>query len=693
MEKRKKRSAFDKFSAFLFGMLKKSFIGKYFTSYDKANAKFQKITNTKNKRSHHKNRFVKILENNVFARIIPKAFHALLRIAVRNYAMIFFTMGLVILPQYFLNSAEQSVFGFVIPGSVERLIFSIALIVFSLPFLFYGKSLAYALLNNRLFSFVAFKLLGVDDENIKTMATKKRVSKTSIALILGALLGLSTYFINPFVAIIVLVSILFAYNVFRTPEIGVILIILTLPFVKAWVIKIAIVYVFFCYIIKVILRKRVFSFEYHDVFATLAIIAMVFCGIDYQNPRNSLPIIFSNMVIFMAYYLCSNLIRSRTWFRKCIFALTTSALITALVAIVQLVLGLLSGIDELSSALSAFTVYKASVPSVFASNDVFAQYLMIAIPFGLIHLISGKKTPKVGSFFITLTLLIALVISNSKYAFIGIACAVVLLLIIYNRNNIYLALALIASAIGLYFLVENVTVVQEFVDKIHLLDGFDINAKLLELKDGFRAIFSFPQILGTGAGSIANEYDSLLIQLVLEYGITTLIFLALFAVAFIRLVASHCQDAKKVSRKIESATGLCALVGLFITGIFKNVWQDEKIMLLSIAFVALSFAFIKREKISQTIMDEKSDLSRASIDIELEEEDLHEYSTVRKYVHAPKNMRELNKHKMINVIPDSTEIIRITKLDDVSDDEIIKKKKKKKKDFDEDDDDIGKTNY
>ncbi len=692
MEKRKKRSAFDKLSAFLFRMLRKSFIGHFFTSYDKANNRFQKITNnTKNRHVSHRNGFIKALENNVFARIIPKIFHALLRVAVRNYAMIFFTMGLVILPQYFLNNAGQSVFGYEIPGSAQRMVFAILLIGLSVPFLFYGKSLAHALLNNGLFSFVAFKLFGVDDENIKNMAMTKRVSKTSIALIVGALLGVSTYFINPFVGLIVILAILFAYNVFRTPEIGLIAIIFTLPFAKIWITEIAIVYVFVCYLIKVILRKRVFTFEYHDIFATLAIIAMVLCGIDYQNPKNSLPIVFSNLIIFMAYYLCSNLIRSRTWFRKCIFALTTSALITSFVAIIQLLLGLLSGIEELSVALAQFAQYKASVPSTFASNDIFAQYLMIAIPFGLIHLFSGKNTPKVGSFFITLALITALIIANSKYAFIGIICAVILISIIYNRNNIYSAIVLVALAVGLYFLIENNANLQAFANDLHLFDNFDLNAKFAELGEGFKEVLSFPQIFGTGAGG-AKEYDSFLVQIVLEYGVITLAFLALFAITFARLVFSHCINAKKISRKIESATGLCALMGLFITGIFKNVWQDERIMLLSVIFVALSFAYIKREKNSNYIMEEKGDLTKANLDIELEEEDLHEYSSGRKYVHAPKHMKELNRHSEIEIIPDSTQIIRIAKLEDEND-EPIKKKKKKKKDFYEDDEDYDRTNY
>ena len=40
--KRKKRSTLEKLSAWAFNLLKKSFIGKFFTSYDAANERFNK---------------------------------------------------------------------------------------------------------------------------------------------------------------------------------------------------------------------------------------------------------------------------------------------------------------------------------------------------------------------------------------------------------------------------------------------------------------------------------------------------------------------------------------------------------------------------------------------------------------------------------------------------------------------------
>ena len=67
--KHKKRSAFSKLSAWVFRILGKSFIGKFFKSYDKANEKFVKnsVKNAKNRYSPRKKGFERALENNFIA--------------------------------------------------------------------------------------------------------------------------------------------------------------------------------------------------------------------------------------------------------------------------------------------------------------------------------------------------------------------------------------------------------------------------------------------------------------------------------------------------------------------------------------------------------------------------------------------------------------------------------------------------
>lgn len=628
--KRKKRSALDKFSGWCFGVLRRSFIGRFFTSYEKANEKFQKVTTKKSKNRHvtRKNTLTKILENNVFAKIIPAIYHFFLRISVASYAAVIVTMGVISLTMYLLNYFELLSLGNFEVTEV-MLILPAALIIVGFPFLFSRRSLAGAILTNKLFSFIVIGFLGCDTENIKNVAQRNRISSTGIFFIFGAALGSLSYFTQrPEYILFTVAIIVFAYVIFRTPETGVILMIFTLPFVDILITQILIVYVLICYLVKVVLHKRVIAFEYFDVWPALAIVVMIIFGVDYQNPLNSLPRIATNVTILLSYFLIANLIRSKEWFKKCIFALTSSAFIAALIGIGQTILGALS---SYVSVLSGFSMYETTVNSIFSTYNAFSQYMVIAIPFAIVHIFADRREmSKIGGFLVAVVLTTGLFVARSKSAFIGIVIGVLLLLIIYNRNYIYLALVCVAAPIILYFSLRNNEYVMKFIRSFDLFKEFDLMEKLYDLRDGFLLWLENP--FGTGVGAVGTEHDSFLVQMLLEYGIVVAIALAICAVMFARLVLSYCAKAKGRYQKINCSAGFCALCGIFVTGLFANVWGDPKIMLLSIICTALSFAYIKIEREAHVMLEDKSDLTRASVDIELAERDDHEYSSTRKSI-------------------------------------------------------------
>ncbi|MBQ3018821.1 MAG: hypothetical protein IJD89_07750, partial [Clostridia bacterium] len=89
----------------------------------------------------------------------------------------------------------------------------------------------------------------------------------------------------------------------------------------------------------------------------------------------------------------------------------------------------------------------------------------------------------------------------------------------------------------------------------------------------------------------------------------------------------------------------------------------------------LSFAFVKieREKIHNSY--EKCELSRACLEIEISETESHDYHTSRKYVRAPKRMKQRRIPSKIEVLKDRSQIIEITtaskrQADDIEDDDI-----------------------
>ena len=653
--KRRKRSALDKFSSWCFKTLQKSPIGKFFTSYEKVNDKFlgrssnekvkskraEKVREKRAKRlsPSRKYRLAKMLENSVFTKIIPPIYHFFLRVSLSNYASVLVSMGAVTLVMYLLNY-----FGVLTLGNLtvtnELFILPASLIIIGFPMVFIRRSLASAILSIKIFSVITFGFLGIDSENIKNCAHKSRFLSTGLALVIGSLLGAISYFIrNPEYLLFVFSVIIFAYIVFRTPEIGVILTIFTLPFVNIVITQIAIIYILIAYAVKVILHKRVITFEYFDIWPALAIIIMIIFGIDYQNPLNSIPTICTNVTILVSYFLIANLIRSKDWFKKCIFALTSSAFVAATIGIIQAVLGTLS---VYFPQFGDFSMYESTVNSIFSTYNAFSQYMVIAIPFALVHIFAERKdVSKLGGFLIAVVLSMGLLVARSKSAFVGICVAVLLLLIVYNRNFIYLALLVIVAPIGLFFGLRNNEYVLRFLRTFDFLREFDPKGKLNQLKDGFVEWLESP--LGKGAGGLGEEYDSFLIQILLEYGIVVLVALIVCAIMFARLVFSYCSKEQSRKREIYCSAGFCALCGIFATGVFANVWADPKIMLLSIICMALSFAYIKIEREGHTIKEMGNDFSRASIDIQLSEEDEYDLVSEKSRIRLaqPKKKRKM----------------------------------------------------
>lgn len=636
--KHKRRSTFSKLSAWVFKVVGNSFIGKFFKSYDKANNKFVKnsVKNAKNRYSPRRKRFERALENNFFARIIPRFYHFLLRIATRSYAAVFFIMGMIIFSLFFLNGKTLLI---EINVDVISFITSIALILVSFPFLFSRKTLAGTVTSNKLISLIAFKLLGIYEDTCYEIEKGKRVNATTATIIFGVAFGITAYFIKPLLLLGLVLAFILAYVIFRTPEVGVIVVILTLPIANPFITKIVLGYVFLAYIVKAILRKRIYSFEFLDIWAIVFAVVFTIFGIDYQNILGSLPHVISNLSIFALYFVVSSLIRSQEWFDKCIGAFTVSGVFVALGGILQALLGIASANFE---QMKMFEIYETMIPSTFGDNRVFAQFLVIVIPFGLVHMFTKKRQiPKIVGFLLSMTLILGITVANSKSAIFGILVGVMILLIMYNRNFIYLAISALAVLISSVFIVKENEQVKEAILSLGIFKTIDPVSKFDSILEGIKQIFTPRGFLGVGVGAAPNADQSFLVQLGLERGVLAVVVFALFAIMFARLVFSYQETTKNhPNRKVISGAGLCALIGLFSTGIFVNVWENEKIVLLSVLCVSLSFAYIKIEKERvHSSYYYKNELSRASLEIEVKEQVKHENKTARKYVHAPKKTK------------------------------------------------------
>lgn len=636
----KNQTMLDKISAGFFSILTKSFIGRFFTSYDTDNEKFARH---KPKKPHSqrsfRTRILKSTEKSSILSGINKVFAALMRLSLRDYGIILLMLGLSMAGLYPLTTKGI----IVLSVSFEYFVYGIGVSIVSLPLLFSQRSLASGIISSKLISSILIDFLGYDEESIRGVAEKNRIS-SNWSIVAGVLLAVGAYFVSPLGVIAIVLIIAITYTVFRTPEVGAVITIFLLPFADVRVLCIAMLITAMSYLLKIFLGKRVCHLEYLDIFAGVSVLAIVLFGISFKNPLSSLAELGQLLILALAYLVYSNLIRDKEWFRRCIKSFTTSAIIVSIVAIVQ---AILEGLSEAIDVLAVAFPYDGVVSGTFDKPQTLAIFLVIAIPFGIAHLFVEKNDlGKFGGFVMSGVMICSLFLTGSRLAVIGAFVGVVLLLIAYNRNFIHVASVLIVAIPIIYFaLPEHIT------GQILSIFGAskDSLAQLfLNLKDEFLLVIQKP--LGHGLGVNVNsvfpefpqEYvNSLPLQFIFNFGIIALAVLLVFAIVFARLVFSYCVVAKNKYRKISGCAGICALLGAFAVGMFDYIWLDNRMFLLCTVCLALSFAYIKieREDVDTAL---ETDFYTAYLDVELSEKDNTDSDSRGRYIHTPKKKDNKN---------------------------------------------------
>ncbi len=643
MERKKKskidgRSMFDVISEKFFFLLKNGIFGRFFTSYDEANEKYLQSSKRRRKMVGH-SKFKKSVSKSIQKNVIIKAFlqlaEWLLRVTTRDYGFILITMGATIALLYPLNE-------YVLFLEVTFHMFVSGLIVCALgiPFLLSGKSISANICKSKLGDLILFKFFGISKERMRQTAEKKRVSFTNVAFFVGIGLGVLSYFTTPLGLVGIILLVILAYCVLRHPEIGALVVITILPFASAKILLYCVLFVLFSYTMKCILGRRTFKIEYFDIFVIMIFVITFIRGAISTNPKESI-ISASFLACFtLFYFVLTNLIRSKEWFRRCLISLVFSGLAVAVIAIIQVIFG---NVDVNIPQLSFLFIDGKNAVGTFNDSNVLAHYLTAVIPFSMVHFISERNGwKKFNGVLIGIIMVVALCLTNSLSGIVGIACATLLLLMIFNRNYVYLTLAILVMCPVLYFTLPKNAL--ESILSTKLLAGVSLSGLIDETMHGLKLILEKPFGIGLGEENFkaifqTNEgyFDNAIIQALLEYGIIVFIGILVFAVMLIRLTFSYCLKAKNQYRKINCCASFCAVTGLTLAGVANYTWHDKRIFLMFWILIALSFAYIRIEREENAPESLIYDHTMSVLDIVLDEEANQDKTPSRKYVRLPKN--------------------------------------------------------
>jgi len=295
-------------------------------------------------------------------------------------------------------------------------------------------------------------------------------------------------------------------------------------------------------------------------------------------------------------------------------------LVVAIIAIVQAILRYISSkVDALNAAFPA----DGDIVSTLGSSTVLAYFMVIAIPFALVHMISEKKgvTRFVG-FVLAAVMIAALVLTNSAMGLFGLLVGALLIFAFYKRMAIYLIALVVVVLPVLYFTLPQSAITA--ITSAGPLEGISVANELAYLKDSFITVIKKPfgaNLHGSTGLELygAKGFDSLPIQMLAEYGVIGVLAFLATLVMLIRVILSYSVEAKNAYRRINGCAGLCSILALLTVGVFNDVWADKRVFLIFVITMALSLAYIKIDRNEEAVAVTCVDITSASVEVPLKE--------------------------------------------------------------------------
>ncbi len=381
------------------------------------------------------------VERSRFVHWIDAMMRALLHLPLKTYGMFFLSFGLYLASMCYIlpNTYMQQ-------SNFSNLIIAIASVLIAFILLTSKKSLASAVWESKIFSSFFFSLLGVRSNTVDEDITIN--GSDALAFLFGMLFGVLT-FIVPATTLLGAFTVFFlAYLVLLTPESGLILLLLILPFVDTSFLFFALLFVLFAYLLKLLQSRRMLHIRGIDYTVLFFTIYLAISGSISATPSSSAPHAIFYATLAIGYFLVISLVKTAIWLRRCVFALTFSAFFIAAYGILEYFFG------DLSTAWQDQTLFSAlrgRAVATFENPNLLAEYLILIIPIALAMFIIQVSQKK--KLILSLPLLIALVgcliCTWSRGAWIGIVIGLAFFCICSGkvpRRIFFLCVAAIAIA-------------------------------------------------------------------------------------------------------------------------------------------------------------------------------------------------------------------------------------------------------
>ncbi len=596
-------SMLDRMASLFYRKAEEGAVGGVMTADDSVNKKlhsgvFAFIFGKLNRSKRVKHAFAGGCEQSAVLSLAGRLIHALGCLSLRIYGVFFTFFGIV--------SAAMTLYrNYGIPFTALPhipFIVSGAMLLCGLVMLCSGKSFMHKATQNRLLSFIMFSVLGIRPASLDFPVVG--TGKVVIAILFGAIFGLSSYFVSPVWILLGAAGLLVLYTILLIPEAGVMAALLGLCFLPTMVLVGLIAYTFICYMLKLWRGKRTFRFKSMDLAVLVFFIFMLGGGICSVGGGASLQPALVYLCFMLGYFLMVNLIRSDLWLKRCIYSASLGAFLVAGYGVYQNFFG---EQDTTWQDTEMFEDISGRVVSTFENPNVLGEYLVMMIPMVLaVMLISKSRSGRLGSF-LTLCLACAcLVFTWSRGAWLGIILATLVFFLVYTRKTMALCLAAL-FLIPFLPMVLPETILTRFTSIGDLADS-STSYRVSIWQASVKIIEDNPLSgIGIGTGAFSKVYPlyslagietaphshNLFLQTAIEVGVPGLV--ALVAVIFTFAQGSFgffkkCKGGNMQSGKLLSLGIFAGVMGVLLQGLTDYIWYNYRVYLMFWLVIGLAEA-------------------------------------------------------------------------------------------------------
>lgn len=504
----------------------------------------------------------------------------------------------------------------------------------AIPLMLSKDSLCRAVGRGRISRLIFVDAFGLKDEDFE-LPPRHFSRLGSVAILSGMILGLMSLLISPIYLPICLGALVLACAILLTPEVGILVAVFIVPFsslVKnpSLIIALIVAVSGLGYIIKLIRGKRIFKLELLDLVVAMFAVVIFMGGAISAGGERSGYTAFVSVALMIAYFLAVNMLRTRKWLDRCVSALVSSAVISAVVGIGQYITGRAVS-DWLDT--NYFSDIEGRVTVFFDNPNILGAYLAIAFPFLLARTsrAENKRSKWLGRLS-TLAVIICAVLTWSRSAWVAMIVTAIIFALINNRNTLK-ALILVAAALPVAAYVLPQSVVKRFMSIGDLADSSSYY-RVYTWRGTLRAISDhllggvgygssayaeiYPQYAYAGIEAVVHSHN-LYLQILFEVGIFGFLIFAAMLFLFSQKNFEFFKQPENKGIKLMASAAFCAVLAALVIGVFDYVFYNLRIFFIFWIAMALSCAYIRfgdreRERSSD---GRASSPDRAFVDIDM----------------------------------------------------------------------------